>query len=56
MMCEGARMGLKNHSYIRNKILYATSNKYSHVIPASMAAKGLTEKNLKLPTITIGSF
>jgi hypothetical protein len=56
ILCEGARMSLKNHSYIRNKIMYGTENSVARYILPSFARKGLTDKDLKIPDITIGTF
>jgi len=56
LLCEGARLGLKNHSYIRNKIMYGTKNSVARYIPPSFARKGLTDKDLKLPEIVISNF
>lgn len=40
---------MKCHSYVRNKMLYTTDNKYKYFIPKSYRKKGFTEKDLFIP-------
>lgn len=55
VMCEAVRMMMKNYSYARNKMLYVSSNKSKNFIPESWAKKGITEKNMILPDINMGT-
>jgi sterol O-acyltransferase len=58
LMCEHARLMMKTHSYLRNKLLYGIKEniKYAEYLPDIAKKKGLTVKDLNNPEISIGDF
>ena len=49
-----ARMSLKIHSYLREKLLFGNGkNEYSEFFPESLKKKGVTLDCLNIPVITI---
>lgn len=50
---ECARMSMKAHSYIREKMLYGFPNDYSSYLPDDIKAKGITAEQTSLPKINI---
>lgn len=54
--CEMIRLFMKAHSYLRNKLYYATGpNKYLQYIPACYQSNP-SQCNVNRPIITMGSF
>lgn len=52
--CEMARMSLKMHSYLREKLLFGNGeNFWAKFIPESLVKKGVTIESLNLPDIKI---
>lgn len=52
IVMEGTRMAMKAHSYLRNKLLYCTENKYRNKVPNFIIKNSKTE-NIKYPIFTI---
>lgn len=56
VVCEMARMSMKMHAYIREKMLYGRKDKvYGEFIPEWAKKMGVEMADLDLPTITIES-
>jgi sterol O-acyltransferase len=54
--CEMARLSMKMHSYLREKLLYGNGpNQYSTFMPEFLRKRGFTEEDLHNPTIDIQS-
>lgn len=55
VMCETARLSMKVHAYVREKVLHGVPRyeKYRKFIPDWARARGVTEETLNLPHITI---
>lgn len=52
--CEMARLSMKMHSYLREKLLYGTGdNDYKDYMPDVLQKRGFTTKDLKNPIIEI---
>lgn len=51
LLCETMRIVLKTHSYIRNKLLYCTKNKYQKFIPNWALKHGFKESDLNIPDL-----
>lgn len=52
--CEMARMSMKMHSYLREKLMFGNGpNDYATFIPDNLVKKGMTVENLYIPSITI---
>ena len=53
VLIEATRMGMKSHSYLRNKLLYASDiwEKYRYFIPANARKAGVKESDLYIPDI-----
>jgi len=53
VLCEATRMGMKAHSYLRNKLMYGSDIwiKYRYFIPRSAKRAGVTESDLYIPDI-----
>ena len=52
IVMEGTRMAMKAHSYLRNKLLYCTDNKYRSKVP-NFITKNSKADSIKFPTFTI---
>lgn len=56
ILCESTRVSLKVHSYFRNKMLYGMPpNPFAKYLPPEAIQRGLTEKDICIPGITIES-
>jgi len=53
LTCETARMSMKVHSYLRNKLLYGSSIGAEHKTFIPTFARDMTEKDLHIPQIKI---
>ena len=56
ILCESTRISFKVHSYFRNKLLYGIENKYATFLTPDAKKRGITEKDLNIPKITIADF
>ena len=53
ILCESTRVSFKVHSYVRNKLLYGLPNKFATYLPDEAKKRGITEKDINSPKITI---
>lgn len=56
ILCESTRCSFKCHSYLRNKLLYGLPNQYATYLSEEAIKRGITEKDINIPTITIEDF
>ena len=51
-----ARISMKMHSYLRNKLLYCTENEYKGLIPDEFKSKGFDSKSIFQPKFEMSDY